>query len=63
MTTKKRITGGGVIFTRAPKALLVALDKRVELERKAHPGHDLSQSDVVRDLLWSALLATPQETK
>ena len=46
-----------VIFTRAPPALLVALRRRVKIEREQHPGRVVSQADVVREILWRELLA------
>ncbi len=45
----------GVIFTRAPKPLIKALDKRVRAERDAHPERAISRSDVVREILWREL--------
>ena len=44
-----------VLFVRAPEDLLAALDSRVESERDAHPGHNVSRADVARQLLYEAL--------
>ena len=47
----------GVIYIRAPQALLAALAHRVKVERRANPYRAISQSDVARELLWGALFS------
>lgn len=65
MTEKKRKRGapekviGGlseVIYIRADQALVNGIDVLLEKDRLGHPGRTLSRSDLIREILWRAVV-------
>ena len=50
-----------VIYVRASKDLVKALDERLRQERTARPGRGVSRSDLVRDILYQTLRRSEEE--
>lgn len=48
-----------VLFTRAEPALVERLDE--EVKRRREPGRGMTRSDLIRSILWSALVPRPQD--
>lgn len=53
---KKAMVLTEVLFVRISSDLRVRLNQRVEQERANYPGRTVSEADVVREILYEALL-------
>lgn len=53
---KKAMALTEVLFVRINSDLRVRLNQRVEKERANYPGRTVSEADVVREILYEALL-------
>lgn len=52
-----------VLYTRAEPALVRALDREQERRRLSEPGRTVSRSDVIRSILWGALVPQPGDVE